>query len=62
MREPETEGFFCAKCGTVYAPGILACRVCNSREYRRMENESGYPEDVAMEEKHLAGRGVEPAP
>jgi len=27
------EGFFCQKCGTVYEPEIMACRICDPKTY-----------------------------
>ena len=29
------EGFFCQKCGTVYIPGIMACKVCDPELYAK---------------------------
>lgn len=41
---PRTEGgFFCQKCGAVYEPGIMACRICNPKAYEKFTGGDDVP-------------------
>lgn len=32
-------GFFCQKCGTVYEPDVMACRICDPKTYEKLKGE-----------------------
>jgi hypothetical protein len=39
MLTQKDEGFFCPKCGTVYEPEIMACRICDPETYASLVSE-----------------------
>ena len=41
-----SEGFFCQKCGTVYTPKIMACRICQPKAYMKLADALEETEDV----------------
>ena len=40
------DGFFCQKCGTVYAPEIMACRTCHPKAYEKLTDALKEVDDV----------------